>query len=296
MSTSLPNFIKSPLVTAKAVSKTIGDILVSSGRLSAADAERIAHRQKFDHSQFGDTAVKLKLLKKEDVDFALSKQFAYSYLDAQDTPLSPELVAAHKPFSRAAENLRVVRSQLMLRWLNVKQENKSLAVLSPAAKEGRSFVAANLAVVFAQHEERTLLIDGNLRAGRLNEIFKLPRGPGLSSVLAERTTLHAAAMSVPHIAGLAVLPAGTLPPNPQELLGRQAFENLLREAALNFDVIIIDTPAADLCADAEIIAARCNATLMVARKDTSSLPQTVELAHRLQQGGVNLLGSVLNQA
>lgn len=296
MSTSLPNFIKSPLVTAKAVSKTIGDILVSSGRLSAADAERIAQRQKFDHSQFGDTAVKLKLLKKEDVDFALSKQFDYAYLNAQDTPLSPELVAAHKPFSRAAENLRVVRSQLMLRWLNVKKDNKSLAVLSPAAKEGRSFVAANLAVVFAQHEERTLLIDGNLRAGRLTEFFKLPRGPGLSSVLAERTTLHAAAMGVPHIPGLAVLPAGTLPPNPQELLGRQAFENLLREAALNFDVIIIDTPAADLCADAEIIAARCDAALMVVRKDASSLPKTVELAHRLQQGGVNLLGSVLNQA
>lgn len=296
MNASLPRFLKSTLASNKAAPKTIGDILVASGRLSPKDAERIAERQKFDHSQFGDTAVKLKLLKKEDIDFALSKQFDYTYLNAKDGSLSPEVVAAHQPFSRAAENLRVVRSQLMLRWLHGDHDCKSLAVLSAGAKEGRSFVAANLAVVFAQHEERTLLIDGDLRGGRLNEIFKLPKGPGLSNVLSGRTTLQSAAMSVPHIPGLAVLPTGALPPNPQELLGRRDFESLLREAAANFNVIIIDTPAAELCADAEIIAARCNASVMVAQKDTSLLAKTAELAARLQQGGINLLGSVLNQA
>ena len=207
-----------------------------------------------------------------------------------------EVIAAHQPFSRAAENLRVVRSQLMLRWLHADHDCKSLAVLSPGAKEGRSFVAANLAVVFAQHEERTLLIDGNLRGGRIHEIFKLPKGPGLSNVLADRTTLQSAAMSVPNIPGLAVLTTGALPPNPQELLGRRTFETLLREAAANFKVIIIDTPAADLCADSEIIAARCNASLLVVQRDTSLLSKTAELATRLQQGGINLLGSVLNQA
>ena len=296
MSASLPRFFKAPLASSKAVTKTIGDILVANGRLSPMDAERIAQRQKSDNSQFGDTAVKLKLLKKEDVDFALSEQFDYAYLKAKDTSLSPEVVAAHQPFSRAAENLRVVRSQLMLRWLHADHDCKSLAVLSPGPKEGRSFVAANLAVVFAQHEERTLLIDGNLRGGRIHEIFKLPRGPGLSNVLADKTTLQSAAMSVPGIPGLAVLTTGALPPNPQELLGRRAFETLLREAAANFKVIIIDTPAADLCADSEIIAARCNASLLVVQRDTSLLSKTAELATRLQQGGINLLGSVLNQA
>ena len=98
--------------------RSIGDILVSSGRLSAADSEKILQRQQQDKSQFGDAALALKLLTKADIDFALSKQFDYSYLPAQDTSRSPELMAAYQPFSKVGENLRAVRSQLMLRWFN----------------------------------------------------------------------------------------------------------------------------------------------------------------------------------
>ncbi|MFM2449857.1 MAG: hypothetical protein RIS44_2307 [Pseudomonadota bacterium] len=296
MSTPLPRPSEPKLAALRPAKRNIGEILVSSGRLSADDAERVHLQQQKSNMPFGLTALKLKLLRKNDLDFALSKQFDYAYFEPNDKQLSPEVVAAYKPFGRAGENLRALRSQLMLRWLNADNTRKSLAILSPSASEGRSFIAANLAVVFAQHEERTLLIDGNLRAGRQQSLFRLPRGPGLSEVLAGRAAMQDCFGRVPNLPGLTVLPAGTLPPNPQELLGRKAFELLLRDAAMQFDVILIDTPAANLCADAEIIAARCDATLMVARKNVSSLPQTAELAQRLQDGGVNLLGSVLNQA
>jgi protein-tyrosine kinase len=107
----------------------------------------------------------LKLLSKADIDFALSQQFNYAYLSDQgDTSLSSELVAAYKPFSRVGENLRAVRSQLMLRWFNTDPAHKVLALVSPGRGEGRSFVAANLAIVFAQQGQRTLLIDGDLRS------------------------------------------------------------------------------------------------------------------------------------
>ncbi len=276
--------------------RLIGDILVAAGRLSPADAARIAQSQQLDQSLFGEAALALKLLAKEDIDFALSEQFDYTYLNAADHSLSPELVAAYKPFSRTGENLRAVRSQLMLRWFNAEPARRLLAVVSAGAAEGRSFVAANLAIVFAQQRQRTLLIDADLRAGHQQALFKLAKSSGLSGLLAGRNGLAEAAISVSALPGLAVLPAGAVPPNPQELLGLPAFGELLSAAAQAYDVVIIDTPAGAAYADAEIIAARAGAALIVARQNVSLLPQTTHLARRLQDSGVALVGSVLNDA
>ena len=284
--------------SAAGAAKSIGDILVATGRLSAANATRILQRQQQDNTQFGDAALALNLLTKEDIDFALSKQFNYAYLSEQDTSLSPELVAAYKPFSRVGENLRAVRSQLMLRWFNTDPTHKVLAVVSPGKAEGRSFVAANLAIVFAQQGERTLLIDADLRAlpsRSQHALFKMDKSAGLSGILAGRVGLEAA-LPVPSLSGLSVLPAGAVPPNPQELLGRGAFGNLLHTASQHFDVIIIDTPAGGDYSDAEIIASRAGAALLVARKNKSLLPQAATMVRRLQDSGVALVGSVLNDA
>ncbi len=276
--------------------KTIGDILVATGRLSQEDAVRIVERQRKDQVQFGEAALALKVLSKDDIDFALSKQFDYSYLSDQDQSVSPELVAAYKPFSRVGENLRAVRSQLMLRWFNTDPARKVMAIVSPGNGEGRSFVAANLAIVFAQQGERTLLIDADMRSKperSQNSLFKLGKSAGLSAILANRAGLEVAQL-IPGLPGLAVLPAGATPPNPQELLGRPAFGDLLRVASQQFDVIIIDTPAGTEFADAEITAARAGAALLVARKNTSLVPQASQMARRLQDSGVALVGSVLN--
>jgi receptor protein-tyrosine kinase len=278
--------------------KTIGDILVATGRLTLEDAARIVERQRKDQVQFGEAALALKVLSKDDIDFALSKQFDYSYLSDQDQSVSPELVAAYKPFSRVGENLRAVRSQLMLRWFNTDPARKVMAIVSPGNGEGRSFVAANLAIVFAQQGERTLLIDADMRSkperGQ-QALFKLGKSAGLSAILANRAGLESAQL-IPGLPGLAVLPAGATPPNPQELLGRPAFGDLLRAASQQFDVIIIDTPAGSDFADAEITAARAGAALLVARQHVSLVPRATQLARRLQDSGVALVGSVLNDA
>ncbi len=282
----------------RASPRSIGDILVATGRLNIEDAARILERQQRDNSQFGDAALALKLLTKDDIDFALSQQFGYAYLGEQDTSLSPDLVAAYKPFSQVGENLRAVRSQLILRWFDTDPTHKMLAIVSADKGEGRSFIAANLAIVFAQQGERTLLMDGDLRASSgkgQHALFKLGKGPGLSGILANRAGLEAA-QPVPGLPGLAVLPAGAVPPNPQELLGRTAYNDLLQIATHKFDVIIIDTPAGSDYADAEIIASRAGAALMVARKNQSLVNNTTQLAHRLQDSGIALVGSVLNDA
>ena len=285
-------------VTATGNARSIGDILVSNGRLTPEDAKRIVERQKQDQVPFGEAAIALRVLTKADIDYALSKQFDYAYLPEADRSMSHALVAAYRPFSKVSENLRAVRSQLMLRWFNGEPMRKVLAVVSPGKCEGRSFVAANLAIVFAQQGQRTLLIDGDLRAksdAGQHALFKLGRSAGLSGILADRASLEAAQL-VPGMPGLAVLPAGAVPPNPQELLGRASFGQLLMTAVHEFDVILIDTPSGADYADAEIIAARSGAALMVTRKNQSLVPSAVQLARRLQDGGVALVGSVLNDA
>jgi protein-tyrosine kinase len=278
---------------AGAMAQTIGDILVSTGRLSADDAQRILEKARKDNSQFGDAALALKLLKREDIDFALSQQFDYSYLTESDHTRSPELVAAYKPFSRVGENLRAVRSQLMLRWFNNETAHKAVAMVSPGRGEGRSFIAANLAIVFSQQGQRTLLIDANLRNARQHALFGLGKSAGLSGILADRAGLEAA-LPVAGIDDLMVLPAGAVPPNPQELLGRAGFGALLKAAAENFDVVIIDTPAGTDYADAEIIASAAGAAVLVTRKNQTLVPEAALLARRLQDGGVVLVGSILN--
>jgi receptor protein-tyrosine kinase len=278
--------------------RAIGDILVATGRLQANDLSRILERQREDGVAFGDAAIALNLLKREDIDFALSQQYEYAYLIEGQSALSPQLVAAYKPFSRIGEDLRAVRSQLMLRWYNNNPSRKTIAVVSAGQGEGRSFVAANLAIVFAQQGQRTLLIDGDMRAQPENSqhaLFKLAKGAGLSGILAGRATLDAA-HAVPGLPGLTVLAAGALPPNPQELLGRMAFAQLLFAASAAFDVILIDTPCSADYSDGEIIAAHAGAALMVARRNKTLVAQTRLLGRRLQDGGVALVGSVLNDS
>ena len=275
---------------------SIGDILVASGRLRPEDADRIAAQQRKNAIPFGDAAIALKLLGKEDVDFALAKQFNYAWLQEQDHTLSHSLIAAYQPFSRVGENMRALRSQIMLRWFSVNPLHKVLAIVSAEPGEGRSFIAANLAVVFSQQGERTLLIDADLRSPASHAqrtLFKLKSSLGLSSILAGRAGLEIA-QSVPGLPGLSVLPAGAIPPNPQELLGRLAFVQLLGAASQEFDVVLLDTPSGSDYADADIIAARAGAALLVARKDKSNTPRLKRLAQRLQECDVTLLGSVLN--
>lgn len=280
-------------------SPSMGDMLVASGHLHPDDLRRILDSQAENQIPFGEAAIKLNLLTKADIDQALSQQFDYAYLSPQDTSLSPELVAAYQPFGVASENLRAVRSQLLLRWFKSEPSHKALAVVSAGAGEGRSFVAANLSIVFAQQGQRTLLIDADLRAqperGQ-HSLFKLARGAGLSAVLADRASLAEAAQAVPGLPHLVVIPAGAVAPNPQELLGRPSFGQLLQQAAGQFDVILIDTPAGADYADAQLIAARSGAALIVARRNISLVTQISQLARQLRDGGVALVGSVLNDA
>lgn len=283
-----------PTKPPEGASQALGQILVESGRLSVADAQRIVEFQRESLARFGEAGRALGLITEDDLRFALSVQFDYPYL-GRDSGLSRELVAAHQPTSAKVEELRALRSQLMLRWFSTAPERKGLAVVSPGRGEGRSYLAANLAIVFSQLGERTLLIDADLRTPRQSQLFGLGKRAGLSDLLAGRAGLETI-VPIPALRDLAVLPAGAIPPNAQELMGRPQFLKLLQSLAEEYDVMLMDTPAASHCADAHTVAVRAGAALLVARQAVSSVPKLMQLTHGLREFGVGVVGSVLNEA
>ena len=272
--------------------RSIGAILVDSGRLTPANAESILRFQKQHGKRFGDAALELGLLNHDDIRFALASQFDYPTVPENDTRLDRRLIAAFRPDASIVEQLRGLRSQLVLRWFEAAKAHKTLAVVSPGAEEGRSFIAANLAIVFSQLGERTLLIDADLRSPVQHELFKLGRSAGLSGILSGRAGGEAV-MRVSSLRALSILPAGATPPNPQELLGRRIFNETLHAACRSFDVVIIDTPPASEYADALTVAVRARGALVVARKNRSSLSALKALTRNLKNS-CTIVGSVLN--
>lgn len=275
--------------------RSIGAILIDAGRLKAEDAEKILRLQREGGLRFGDAARKLGLITEEDIAFALSRQFDYPYLQRGEGGVADEVVAAYNPFAPQVEALRALRSQLMLRWFDPDAARRCLAVASPARGEGRSWLVANLGVVFSQLGERTLIIDADMRNPRQHLLFGVDNRMGLSAALSGRGDAEIV-RRVSALVDLSVLPAGATPPNPQELISRPAFAALLKQYAEDYDVILIDTPAAGSTADTFTVAARAGGTLLVARPHLTRTAALRKLAGEFHQAGITVVGSVLNDA
>jgi protein-tyrosine kinase len=271
----------------------IGAILMDEGKLTPSDAEQVLKRQRELGWRFGEAAIELNLITDTDLREALAKQYEFPYLVSGPDGVSKELVAAWDPFHPVVEELRAVRTQLLIRWFNPAAGRRTLVVASPGAREGRSFIAANLAVSFSQLGQRTLLIDADFRAPRQQAIFNIADRFGLSSVLSGRADLSVAA-PVAGITGLAVLPAGPVPPNPLELLSRGSFAALLGKAQAEFDVILIDTPPATEYADAQSIAFRAGDVLLVSRRDQTRVEDTERAVKELSDAAARIVGTLMN--
>ena len=278
--------------------RSIGDILAELRHLSVAQVEKVLAHQRERGVRFGEAAVALGLASKDDVIFALAQQFHYPYAPEEQRKLQGDLVALNEPFSARAENFRALRSQLMMRLFcdadSSGNGGRALAVISPNAGDGKTYTATNLAVTLAQLGGRTLLVDADMRSPRVHEVFQLGNQAGLSSILSGRADKQVI-QQVAAIPSLFVLPVGTTPPNPQELVERPAFGLLLRELVSKFDHVVVDTPAAVHGADAAVIAAKCGAALVIARKDVSRSAALRELVASLAGAPVKLAGVVFNE-
>jgi capsular exopolysaccharide synthesis family protein len=172
-------------------------------------------------------------------------------------------------------------------------KRRALAIVSPDSGDGKTFLASNLAVSLAQMGGRTLVVDADLRGPRLHSLFQVENHTGLSSALMGRANTRII-QAVPGIPGLFVLTGGVAPPNPLELIERAAFGKLMHQLPHHFDHVVVDTPAAVFGADAQAVADRCGATLMVARKNASRVAALRGLADSLANCPAGLVGVIVN--
>lgn len=274
--------------------RSIGAILAGLRHLSADQVERIVRVQREKGLRFGEAAVELGFVSSDDVMYALSQQFHFPYAPEESRTASPELITQNHPFGPQSESFRAIRSQLMMRVFQESRERRALAVISPQSGDGKTYFAANLAVVLAQLGGRTLLVDADMREGRLHEVFGLENRSGLSGILVGRTESKVI-QQVKGIPNLFVLPGGNRPPNPLELVERPAFGLLMKELMGKFDHVVVDTPAAASGSDGAVIASRCGAALLIARKDESRIVELQDLLASLQQTSVVFAGVVYNE-
>lgn len=272
----------------------IGERLLRTGKLTEADLSRIAEHQRQHGLRFGDAAKALGLLADSELDVALAEQFGYPWKPGSGAT-DPQLYALAQPFGEQAESLRALRLRLHMAGVGRPDVYPAFAVLSPRDGDGRSTLAANLAVSFAELGLRTLLIDADLRRPQQHALFGATAGEGLSSLLAGRSD-SPFICPVPGFAGLAVLPSGPVPPNATELLARPALPAFLDRAQQQFDLIIVDTPPAGPASDAFYAATAAGAGLIVARRNRTALRDLQALSGTLTATGVPVLGVVFNRA
>jgi tyrosine-protein kinase Etk/Wzc len=202
------------------------------------------------------------------------------------------LIAIVEPNDLTTEGFRSLRTSLHFAMLDA--SSRSIALTSAAPAAGKSFSAANLAVVAAQSGQNVCLMDADLRRGHLRRYFNVPKShPGLADYLAGKATLDDIIVAGP-VPGLSFIPTGPYPPNPSELLMRGKFKELLKELDERFDISIVDTPPVLAVTDPIIIASATGASIVVIRFDETTATQIDATQSQLEQGGVKLSGSILN--
>lgn len=277
-----------------AKTKSIGELIQDARNLSADDLDRIGRYQRENDMRFGEAAIALGLADTEDVLQALAQQFKYAYADEESRKSAPELVMLNQPFGHQAEAFRAIRSQILMRTQGDKGTRRPLAVVSHDTGDGKTFFCANLAVALAQLGGKVVVIDADMRGARLDQVFGVPGGLGLSGVLSGRGG-KGVVKSVPGIPNLYVIPVGVQPPNPLELVEGPSFGMLLREVSIKFDHVIVDTPAGCFGSDGVVIASRCGSALVISRKDANKVARLQELVGSLQAGQVRLAGVIMNE-
>lgn len=268
--------------------------LIRFARLTPQQVDRVIALQNQNNISFARAATELGYLSRQDLMSEMSRQFSYPILTGHTygNQFSRELVVGHEPFSPAAEAIRSIRTSIVS--LGISQGIRSFAVTAPRRGTGGTFFAGNIALAFAQMAVPTLLVDANLRDPRIADMFGLPHSSeGLSYALRARN-IDEVPISADVIPGLSILPAGIIPPNPQELLSSAEFLGLANNLEKSFGVVIYDTAPAMDYADAAVVAARVGSAIIVARQHETSYDDISILAGRFRASQCKFLGTVMN--
>lgn len=204
-----------------------------------------------------------------------------------------ELITYLNPSSPIAEQYRTIRTNLQ--FVSVANQNlKTFVVTSSEPGEGKTTTSSNLAIAFADSGKKVLLIDADMRKGRLHEVYGLPNTRGLSNNLISREATVKFIRKVEAIENLSILSSGPKPLNPSELLGSFNMDSILEEVKTSFDIVILDMPPVLLVTDSQLIAAKTDGTILVARENYSLKESIIKSKKSLEVVNSNLLGVIYN--
>ncbi len=266
--------------------------LVNECGLSEQDVEKIGRAQKLDALDFSAAAIRLNLVKPEDLERARlavmrRRQPGRRLLKREPAATWP----AGSEAGSTSDRLCGLRTELLLRHDHRSRPANVLAVLSPGPGEGRSQLAADLAQSFARAGQTTLLIDADLRQPSQHLRFGQSNSPGLADAIADQRMPPLRPLD--HAGFLFLLPAGMASGNAVELLSSRTFEILLDGWAHQFDHIIIDSPPANEYPDALALGTIARRALIVNRAQHTSVNASREMLRRLEATRVEILGAVV---
>jgi protein-tyrosine kinase len=287
--------------------------LIDTCRLSVDAIERINEAMRMSRMDFGDAAVNIGLVTANEaadahawvraiiagrnkgvIETALNRQGNVRSVIVRPSHVgrpANQLLIAFDPDSPRSERIRALRTELTLLNEAVRQST-CLAILSPRSGEGRSQVAAELAIAFSQIGRRTLLVDADLRKPAQHLLFGADSRLGLAQSLAYSEP--AQVIGVEGLPFLSVVPSGTLMPNASALLSGTRFESLIRRWRNDYEIIILDTSPVSQCADALTIAAMAGSVLILSRAQSTPYKDLKDMISRLGSTKSRILGAVIN--
>lgn len=212
--------------------------------------------------------------------------------------IKKELIVAKDPRSPISESFRALRTNLQ--FMNASGENQTILVTSTSPSEGKSWIAANIAIAFAQAGKKTCLVDVDMRKGRVYTMFNAMPAPGVSNYLTgvnvpKDTKNILGFIQETELPNLGVLPAGNIPPNPSELLITEKMQKMVNELRKAVDVVVFDGTPCDLVTDATIVSRMVDQTIIVTEYNYTKMEDLKETKRDIENAGGKVTGIVLNK-
>ena len=202
-------------------------------------------------------------------------------------------VTMDEPRSLVSEAFRSLRTNIQ--FASVDSNVSTVLVTSPSPSDGKTLIAANLAIVMAQSGREVILLDADLRRPRVHSLLELPNRNGVSNLFVEETPGLDGVISDTEAEHLRVVTSGTSPPNPAELLGSDKMTEILNLLQDQADLLIIDSPPVMAVTDASVLAQRVDGVLLVLKTGETQMAAAKQTVEQLRRVGANILGVVLNE-
>ncbi len=218
--------------------------------------------------------------------------FQYVVKKVEGAKIEPHIVSFHDPASPVGEQYKMIRTNLQT--LQATKNFKTFALTSSINGEGKTVTSVNLAITFAHelNNKSILLIDADMRKGKVARYLGIHSRPGLSEILSGEIEAEAAFVS-PGIENLTVIPAGKMPKNPAELLGSKKMGRLLEGFKARFDYVFIDTPPVMPLTDPCVLGPLTDGVILVVQAGRTQRSAIKTIEHRLYQAHANVIGYIL---